>query len=222
MRRLRAVLLGLWLIPLCLTAGPAVHIVAVDRIAYDDATIPEWGIQTPQTPSRKATFQVWRNGLAWRPLTVNYKISGSASNGVDYTALSGQVTIPGGSRFARIIVHPIDDTEIERRTVGSNTVANETVILTLEPSSTYRLGFLRQARVVIHDDDEFTPTGVINTINLPPYPVIYPPLPGVGIVVIAVDRQDNATGANADRYLQVPTRVPRIAPYIPPQPALQP
>lgn len=216
MRRLRDVLLALWLIPASLIAGPVVQIVAVDRVAYEDPNLPEWGIETFQTHSRKAAFQVWRTGLLWRPLTVNYKISGSASNGVDYTTLSGQVTIPAGSRFARIVVHPIDDTDIERRTVGSNTVANETVILTLEPSSTYRLGFLRQARVVIHDDDESTPTGVITTINLPPYPVIYRPFPGAEIVVIAVDPGYNTIGRDANYY--VPTRVPRIAPYIPPPP----
>jgi hypothetical protein len=55
-----------------------------------------------------ATFTVRRfetNGS----IVVYYEISGTASNGVDYEKLSGQVTIPDGAASADVVVTPIDD-----------------------------------------------------------------------------------------------------------------
>jgi hypothetical protein len=157
--RVQALFLFSLLIPITVVAGPLVRIVAADSIAYENVSLPERGIETLETPTRKAAFQVWRNGTTARPLTVYYWVGGTASNGVDYARLAGRITIPRGSRFARIIVHPIDDTEVEQRTVGSTTVANETVVLTLRPSIAYDVG-IRQARAIIVDDDSFTPIGV--------------------------------------------------------------
>ena len=59
-------------------------------------------------------------------LTVPYDIGGTASNGVDYVALPGSVTIPAGELRALITIVPIDD--------GPPDV-NKTVILTLTPST---------------------------------------------------------------------------------------
>jgi hypothetical protein len=43
-------------------------------------------------------------------LTVIYQVSGSASNGVDYSSLSGTVTITQDTAFAEIEIHPLYDT----------------------------------------------------------------------------------------------------------------
>jgi hypothetical protein len=43
-------------------------------------------------------------------LAVSYQISGSASNGVDYSSLSGSVTITQGTTFAEVEIHPLYDT----------------------------------------------------------------------------------------------------------------
>ncbi len=43
------------------------------------------------------------------PLDVSYGIGGSATNGVDYLALSGTVTIPAGAASADVIISPILD-----------------------------------------------------------------------------------------------------------------
>jgi hypothetical protein len=57
---------------------------------------------------------------------VNYFINGTASNGVDYVALPGYVTIPAGAAYALIPIVPIDN--------GASNI-NETVILTLTSST---------------------------------------------------------------------------------------
>lgn len=47
------------------------------------------------------------------PLTVWYELSGSAVNGVDYTNLSGSVTIPQGQTEGYFYIHPTYDTLVE-------------------------------------------------------------------------------------------------------------
>jgi hypothetical protein len=203
MARVSTVLLGLWMIPLWLTAGPVVHIVAVDRIASENPSLPEWGIETPQRPSRKAAFYVWCSGFVWRPLTVNYKIAGSASNGVDYTALSGQVTIPTGGRSARIIIHPMDDGEVERRTVGSSRLESETVLITLQPSSAYRLSSLRQAKVFIVDDDDYYFPCCGGFIDISIFPRRPPARPGNGGSIEQVGRPYPIDGTYPGHYMRM-------------------
>ncbi|WP_165503654.1 Calx-beta domain-containing protein, partial [Pedobacter hiemivivus] len=68
------------------------------------------------------------------PTTVNYTISGTAVNGVDYNALTGSVVIPAGSNAAVIDVLVIDDQIIEALekveltlTSATNTISTLTV-----------------------------------------------------------------------------------------------
>src|SRR5437773_3041737 len=60
------------------------------------------------------------------PVTVNYSISGTAANGVDYSAIGTNVTIPAGLSSATATITPIDDALNE---------VNETVVLTLTAGS---------------------------------------------------------------------------------------
>ena len=69
-----------------------------------------------------ATFTVTRTGSTNVATIVFYQVSGSASNGLDYANLSGQVGIPAGATQATITVSPFDDDLQE---------TNETVIITL-------------------------------------------------------------------------------------------
>lgn len=132
-------------------ADQVVQIMAIDEMAHEDSRYPQRGIETSQTRSRKASFQVWRSGPPFFPLPVSYWVGGTASNGVDYVALPGRVTIPAGKQFARIVVHPIDDAVPEWRRVGSNVVLTESVVLTVRPSSSYHVGPQRSAKVFIRD-----------------------------------------------------------------------
>lgn len=80
---------------------PVVTIEAVDPCATEP---------NPVTPAfDSAKFQVSRKGDLSRPLTVQYRIGGTASNGVDYQRLSGVVTIPSESASAIIEVIPLPD-----------------------------------------------------------------------------------------------------------------
>jgi hypothetical protein len=98
---------------------------------------------------KAAAFTVRRLGdvsaVPTAALTVMYSIGGTASNGVDYVALPGAVTIAAGKASALIPIVPIDN--------GSNTVP-KTVILSLTPDTNtppaYVIGFPPKAEVVIY------------------------------------------------------------------------
>jgi hypothetical protein len=77
-------------------------------------------------------------------LVVNYTITGSAENGIDYETIEASVTIPAGSNSATITIIPIDDGEVEEP---------EKVVLTLVESSGYEIGSGNEATVTIADND---------------------------------------------------------------------
>jgi hypothetical protein len=95
-------------------------------------------------PADNGEFTVTRTGPVAGPLTVNYTITGTATGGPDYTALSGTVTIPSGQASATMPVNVIDDTEIE---------GDETVTVTLTPDPAYTIGTPNTGTVTITDND---------------------------------------------------------------------
>ena len=144
---------------------PIVNIVATDPVAIEGTNCWVWPGETNSPPTwaawptavcrpftncgpKTATFTVRRFGDTNGDLTVPYDIGGTASNGMDYVALPGSVTIPAGERRALITIVPIDD--------GPPDV-NKTVILTLLPDMQmnplpgYVLGFPRRAAAIIID-----------------------------------------------------------------------
>ncbi len=68
------------------------------------------------------------------PLTVNYTISGTASNGVDYVQITNSVTIPttitNNANFLRIPIQGI---------LGAFSATNKTVTVTLNPGTNYQI-----------------------------------------------------------------------------------
>jgi hypothetical protein len=54
---------------------------------------------------------------------LNYSISGSATQGTDYSALSGTLTIPAGELFSSVFINVVDDLDLE---------VAETVVITIE------------------------------------------------------------------------------------------
>ncbi|RPI61476.1 MAG: hypothetical protein EHM48_05585, partial [Planctomycetaceae bacterium] len=99
------------------------YIGATVSISATDASAAE--------PSNTGTYTVTRDGSTSGALTVNYTVSGTATNGTDYTALSGTVTIPDGQASTTITLSPINDNTVE---------STETVILTLASGSGYTIG----------------------------------------------------------------------------------
>ncbi|MDJ1184094.1 S8 family serine peptidase [Roseofilum casamattae] len=114
------------------TAQPTVTISTTDGVAAENSG------------SNTATFTVTRTGNTAAALTVNYTTSGTATNGTDYQALSGTVTIPAGQTTATIIVTPNDDVVQE---------AQENVTLTLNNSAAYLVGSPNIATATIYDND---------------------------------------------------------------------
>ena len=102
---------------------------------------------TKPTASENGTsageFTITRNGDTFNPLTVNYGVSGTATNGVDYPALLGTATIPAGATSVAIPLQPLADTAVE---------PTETVTLTLTEGTGYVLGNAITGTVSIADN----------------------------------------------------------------------
>ena len=77
-------------------------------------------------------------------ITVKYTVGGTATPGVDFTALSGTVTVPKGATTATIPVTVIDDG------VGEH---DETVVLTLVRSAGYQMFFPIRHTLTIVDNE---------------------------------------------------------------------
>ena len=77
-------------------------------------------------------------------LTVNYTISGTATNGVDYATIGTSVNILSGNSTATVTVNPTTDSTYEN---------DETVILTIASNSAYAIGSPSSATGTITNDD---------------------------------------------------------------------
>jgi len=116
-------------------------LLSIVSIAASDANAEE----SNGMISDPGTVQVTRTDSVAADLTINYTIAGSATNGIDYEILAGNVVIAAGASSAEIVVAPIDDLESE---------GNETVILTLSASSAYTVDADKNTSTVIIADDE--------------------------------------------------------------------
>ncbi len=97
---------------------PTVNIAATQPNASEDGT--------------PGQFTVTRTGNTKNPLTVNYAIDGSATNGEDYQPLTGTVTIDAGQNSAPININPVYDSLFDEE--------DETVELTLTADDAYTIG----------------------------------------------------------------------------------
>jgi hypothetical protein len=119
-------------------------------IGDDDTALPKVGItatknSTMEITAVPAVFTISRTGSTAADLTVNYAVNGTATNGGDYTTLSGTVTILAGNASGTVEVAPIDDSTSE---------ILETAMLTLNTNATYIIDPLATtATVSIYDDD---------------------------------------------------------------------
>ena len=88
------------------------------------ATVTATDAQATENPTDNGQFTVDLGAVnqTGGPITVSYDVSGTATPGDDYTALSGSVDIPVGQQTATIDVVPVDDALTE---------GDETVTLTL-------------------------------------------------------------------------------------------
>ena len=115
---------------------PIVEVVATDAVATEEG---------PTT----GTFTFTRTGSTAATLDIAYTVSGTATAGVDYVALSGVATFAVGESTVNVTVLPIDDAVAE---------PDETVIVTLTAGAAYTLGASTSATVTIIDNDQAAPT----------------------------------------------------------------
>ncbi|BAG02680.1 Calx-beta domain-containing protein [Microcystis aeruginosa] len=85
-----------------------------------------------------------RTGVTTDALTVNYTVSGTATNGTDYASIPTSVIFAANSATATVIVDPTADTTVE---------SDETVILTLAAGTGYTIGTTTPVTGTINNDD---------------------------------------------------------------------
>ncbi|MFM6728949.1 MAG: Calx-beta domain-containing protein, partial [Dolichospermum sp.] len=112
------------------TATPVVTVVATDADAGE--------------PANNGQYTLTRTGSLTSALTVNIAMSGTATNGTDYTAIPTTVTFLAGSATAVVNLNVIDDTLPE---------GTETAILTVLAGTGYTVGAAASATVNIADND---------------------------------------------------------------------
>ena len=120
----------------------------------DDSAEASIAASTPAAsePGTNGQFTVTLSNQSASPTVVNYSVGGTASPGTDYTALSGQVTIPAGATSATLDVTVQDDAVLEPD--------GETVIVTLTSidsgDTDITVGATDTATVTIDDNDSAT------------------------------------------------------------------
>jgi hypothetical protein len=85
-----------------------------------------------------------RTGSTTNPLTINYSIGGTATNGTDYASIPTGITFAAGLSTATVTVNPTNDTAVEN---------NETVALTLTSGTGYTIGTATAVTGTITNDD---------------------------------------------------------------------
>jgi N-acetylneuraminic acid mutarotase len=135
--------------------SPGTNPIPVVRLAATDASASESG--------DTAKFTVSRTGSTASSLVVTYSIGGSASNGTDYNALNGAVTIPTGSASATITITPKQDTAVE---------GPESVSLKLNAVSAYSLAQKFSASATIADDDTVNTQGTLKWTSVAGSPTV--------------------------------------------------
>ncbi|HEY5910543.1 MAG TPA: Calx-beta domain-containing protein [Verrucomicrobiae bacterium] len=101
-------------------------------------------------------FTFTRLGTTNGDLRVDFTISGTAINGVDFVAISNWVTIPAGHYSATLPIQVLDDLLVE---------GPETITVTLEPGTAYALASPTSATITIEDDEPMlTITATVPTV----------------------------------------------------------
>ncbi len=159
---------------------PVVNIYAIDDTGREITPLPPW--LYPADFFDSAHFTVTRTGPVDSPLTIFYRIGGTASNGSDYVRLPENVTIPAGASSAPIDVWVINDFEIERgETVELTLQAPDCIAIFPPPPGCYRVGASNQATAVILDNDTES--------NLPPV-----------VTIVATDPDASEAGLDAGTF----------------------
>ncbi|WP_287722002.1 Calx-beta domain-containing protein, partial [Microcystis sp. M049S1] len=179
---------------------------ATGTINNDDVTLPSITLAvSPSSVTEDGTSNLiyifMRTGDTTNPLTVNYTIGGTATNGTDYTSIPTSVTFAANSSTATVTVDPTADTTVE---------SDETVALTLATGTGYTVGTTTAVIGTIANDDTsvtlaVSPTSVTEdgTANL----VYTFTRSGVTTNALTVNYTVGWTATNGTDYTSIPTSV---------------
>jgi len=113
--------------------------------------------ESPTSSPDPGTFTISRTGSTVNALTVTYSVSGLATSGTDYNALSGSsntggvisgsITIPAGDTSINLTVTPIVDNTPD----GSGVGIDEAVVVGITTNVSYNVGSSGSATVTIGD-----------------------------------------------------------------------
>ncbi len=126
------------------TGGSTAKVTIVDDDLVNVTITATGGAAEPSTAGK---FTITRTGDLSPALTVYYSVSGTATAGTDFAALTGTATIPAGATTTTITVTPINDTATE---------GDESVTVTLLGNSSYNVGSPGVATLFIVDDEQGT------------------------------------------------------------------
>jgi hypothetical protein len=117
------------------TPNPVVGISSADTAASEPGT-------------DTAEFTLARTGETTAPLTVHLRLSGTASNGVDYATVPTSVTFPAGVASTNFTITPLDDS------IGE---ATERIVIVLAGSRDYDVREALFVAIDLADDVDTTP-----------------------------------------------------------------
>jgi hypothetical protein len=170
---------------------PVTNVVTVVTVAASDPEAAEGG--------NTGRFTVTRSGGTNVALTVWYELGGTASNGVDYAALPGAVSIPAGATSVGVIVDPVDDSLIEQtEQVMLTVVAPMCAAIYPPPAGCYAVGNANRAAVYIRDNEtnappHTNPPPVVVTVTATDSYAIEGPLTNCGPAVMWVTNRVDGT-----------------------------
>lgn len=130
--------------------GSSATITINDNDAQETYTVSISGTSNVSESSTDAPFTISLDKVnsSTGPLSIAYTVSGTATSGSDFTALSGTVSIASGSSEASVSISLLDDSDDE---------TDETIIITIDNGSlpsNVSLGSTSELTITILDDDE--------------------------------------------------------------------
>ncbi|MFN5874591.1 MAG: beta strand repeat-containing protein, partial [Aphanizomenon sp.] len=182
---------------------PQVSVVATDADAAETV------LGTTPNPGQ---YTLTRTGDVTGSLTVNVALSGTATNGTDYTTIPTIVTFVAGSSTALVDLNVTDDTLVE---------GTETAILTVTSGTGYTVGTSASAIVNIADNDLPTITVVATDANADAAETLLGTTPNPGQYTLTrtgattssltVNVALTGTATNGTDYTTIPTTVTFVA-----------
>ena len=131
------------------------HTLTITDDDQSIVTIAATDVDAGEEGPNPGNFTITRTGNTSLALTVALTISGTATNGTDYTSLPSTVAMAAGVTSVSIAVSPVDDAIID---------PNETVILALPASTTgggsgnYLVGNPSSAQITLQDNENAPPS----------------------------------------------------------------